>query len=68
VVIQRRALRFKTALEAGTVLAEDHLEALRPCPDGAVSPDALLHIVGKRLSSDKDAGKELLWTDLEQPS
>lgn len=68
VVIQRRAMRFKTALEAGTILTEDHLEALRPCPDGAVSPDALSRVIGKRLSSDTEAGKELLWTDLEQPS
>ncbi len=64
VIIQRRALRLKTALDTGTVLSQDHLEALRPCPEGAVSPDALSKVLGKRLASAKEAGKELLWTDL----
>lgn len=64
VVIQRRALRLKTSLDAGTTLSPDHLEALRPCPDGAVSPDALSKVLGKKLASAKEAGKELLWTDL----
>ncbi|MCF8469446.1 MAG: N-acetylneuraminate synthase family protein [Parvibaculum sp.] len=68
VIIQRRALRLKTTLQAGTPLSEDHLEALRPCPEGAVSPDALSRVIGKTLSVDKEAGKELLWTDLAQQS
>ncbi|MEP2827845.1 N-acetylneuraminate synthase family protein [Parvibaculum sp.] len=64
IVIQRRALRLKDALAAGTILSEDHLEALRPCPERAVSPDALSKVLGKRLSTGKKAGEELLWTDL----
>ncbi|MAM94844.1 N-acetylneuraminate synthase family protein [Parvibaculum sp.] len=64
IVIQRRALRLKDSLAAGTGLSEDHLEALRPCPEGAVSPNALPKVLGKRLSTSKKAGEELLWTDL----
>lgn len=64
VIIQRRSLRMKQALAAGTVLAADHLEALRPCPEDAVPPSALEEVVGKRLIVNKAAGKELFWTDL----
>lgn len=64
VIIQRRALRMTGPLPAGTVLAETHLEALRPCPAGAVPPSRLADVIGKRLVVDKEAGKELLWTDL----
>jgi N-acetylneuraminate synthase len=64
VVIQRRALRVKSDLAAGTTISANDLEALRPCPAGAVSPDALERVLGKKLAVSKDAGKELLWTDL----
>lgn len=68
IVIQRRALRLRTAMPAGTVLSEDHLEALRPCPEGAIPPSAISSILGKRLATSKDAGKELLWSDIEPQS
>ncbi|MDO8838141.1 MAG: N-acetylneuraminate synthase family protein [Parvibaculum sp.] len=68
VVIQRRALRLRNALPAGTVLSEDHLEALRPCPEGAIPPSAISSVLGKRLTTAKDAGKELLWSDIEPRS
>ncbi|WP_339831333.1 N-acetylneuraminate synthase family protein [uncultured Parvibaculum sp.] len=64
VVIQRRALRLRNASPAGTVLSEDHLEALRPCPEGAIPPSAIAGILGKRLTTKKEAGKELLWSDI----
>lgn len=64
VVVQRRALRAKETLAAGTILAESDLEALRPCPHGAVSPDSMRQIIGRKLAVNKDAGRELLWTDL----
>jgi N-acetylneuraminate synthase len=64
VVIQRRALRLASDLAAGTVLSQEHLEALRPCPDGAVSPDHLKEVVGRTLKQEKPKGKELMWSDL----
>ena len=64
VVIQRRALRVKKDLRAGTILVEDHLEPLRPCPIGSVPPNRLAEVLGKTLARDKEAGRELLWTDL----
>lgn len=64
IIVQRRALRVRHRLPAGTILEEAHLEALRPCPKGAVSPDSLGSILGRKLKVDKDAGREVLWTDL----
>jgi N-acetylneuraminate synthase len=50
VVIQRRGLRFAAELPAGTVLAPEHLVALRPATPGSVTPDHLDEVVGKTLT------------------
>lgn len=68
IVIQRRALRVKQDLPAGTVLTHGHLEALRPCPSGAVPPSAWHQVVGRRIAVAKYAGQELLWTELTSAS
>lgn len=65
VVIQRRALRVRDSVEAGTMLSEFHLEALRPCPDGAVPPSRIAEVLGRRLKVDKARGRELMWADLD---
>jgi N-acetylneuraminate synthase len=64
VVIQRRALRLVSELPAGTVLDHSHLEALRPCPEGAIPPSGLGEVIGKTLKVDKERGRELMWADL----
>ncbi len=65
VVIQRRALRAASDLAAGTVLTSSHLEALRPCPAGAVSPDQERAILGKRTSRDLNRGAEVVWDSID---
>lgn len=64
VVIQRRALRVKNALPAGSILSEQDLEALRPCPVGALPPSAAAQVIGRTLKVAKAGGKDLRWTDL----
>lgn len=64
IVIQRRALRVKQDLPAGTLLSESHLEALRPCPREAIPPCRIGAVIGRKLVSAMPAGKELKWTDL----
>ena len=61
----RRALRAATDLAAGTVLEERHLEALRPCPEGAVSPDRLGDVLGKPLKADLKRGTEVTWAAID---
>lgn len=65
VVVQRRAVRAKAALQAGVVLAENELEVLRPCPTGAIAPYQLAEVVGRILRRDVPAGEHLRWTDFE---
>jgi N-acetylneuraminate synthase len=64
VVIQRRCLRAARGLAAGTVLAEDDLEALRPAPSEAVMPFQLPEVVGRTLARELSRGEHLKWTDL----
>jgi len=64
VVIQRRALRLVDPVAAGTVLTEEHLEALRPCPEGAVPPSRIGEVIGRTVKIDKERGRELMWADL----
>lgn len=67
IIIQRRALRLRGPLAKGTVLTEAHLEALRPCPHGAIPPSRLDDVIGRTLATDKTAGDSLNWTDLNLP-
>ena len=64
VVIQRRAIRLGRDLDRGTVLAEDDLEVLRPCPPDGLAPYRLSEVVGRKLSRDAKAGDHLTWNDL----
>lgn len=68
VVIQRRALRAKTDISAGTILTDDHLEALRPCPEDGLAPYRQTEVVGRAATRDIPAGDHLRWTDLNLPS
>lgn len=65
VVIQRRALRAKRDLKKGHVLGASDLEALRPCPERAVSPMAISQVIGKQLKCKLNRGKHLQWDSLE---
>lgn len=52
VVIQRRGLRFATALPAGHVVRAEDLVALRPATPGSITPDHVELAVGATLRSD----------------
>jgi sialic acid synthase SpsE len=65
IVIQRRALRAVGPIPAGTRLTEEHLEALRPCPEGAVPPNCLDQVIGRSVREPIARGKELMWSNLD---
>jgi len=67
VVVQRRALRAVRDLKAGTILAAEMLEALRPAPLDAVMPYQLSGVVGKKLTRDLLAGEAMKWGFLSKP-
>lgn len=62
VVLQRRCVRARTALPAGTVLTRDMLVVLRPCPEDALPPNTLPQLVGRTLTRDLKQEGALEWT------
>ncbi len=58
-VVQRRAVRARTDLPAGTVLGAEHVEMLRPCPPGALQPWQLDTVLGRTLTCALDKGAAL---------
>ncbi len=64
VVVQRRAVRAKVALPAGTVLTREHLEVLRPCPAGAIEPYQLPTLLGQATRRSIAPGEHLQWNDI----
>jgi len=65
VVLQRRAIRARSNLAAGTVLSQEHLTVLRPCPPDGLPPYCISQLIGKQIRQDVSAGAHLRWTDLE---
>jgi sialic acid synthase SpsE len=63
VVIQRRALRATRPLPAGHVVQESDVEALRPCPRGAITPAEKGSVIGQTLQAEVQQGEEFRWTN-----
>ena len=64
VVLQRRAIRMRVNLAAGSILTRDHLAVLRPCPADGLPPYRMDELVGERIRRDISAGEHLRWIDL----
>ncbi len=63
-VIQRRCLRAARDIKAGEVFTRGMIDVLRPATPGAIKPDEIGAVIGKRALSDMPFGKELRWTGL----
>lgn len=68
VVLQRRAIRARANLPAGTVLTRELLSVLRPCPTNALPPYEMEAILGQRLRRSLAGGQHLQWSDIESAS
>lgn len=64
VVLQRRSIRAKRDLEAGTIICEDDVEELRPAPKDALYPYQKDLIIGKKILSAKKKGEHFKISDL----
>jgi len=64
VILQRRAVRAKNEIKAGTVLTREHVEVLRPCPFGALVPIEIDLILGEILNKTILAGECIYCNDL----
>lgn len=64
-VLQRRSIRFITALPKGAILDRGALSVLRPCPEGAIPPYRIAELLARKLTRSVEAGDVVQWTDLE---
>jgi N-acetylneuraminate synthase len=65
VILQRRAIRVKSAAPAGATLNREDLTVLRPCPADALPPYEIEKVIGRKLRRPKQPGDHIGWTDLE---
>jgi N-acetylneuraminate synthase len=63
-IIQRRCLRAARDVKAGEIFTREMIDVLRPATPGAIKPDDINDVVGKRALEDFPLGKELRWTSL----
>lgn len=64
VVIQRRGVRARRPIGCGDLIQREDLTVLRPCPEGAISADQLLDLVGLTATRDLAADEQLRWSDV----
>lgn len=53
VIVQRRSIRAGRSLPKGTIIKENMLSYLRPCPAKSLAPSSKNKIINKRLKKDK---------------
>jgi sialic acid synthase SpsE len=63
-VIQRRCLRAARDIKSGEIFTREMIDVLRPATPGAIKPDEIEAVLGKRAVVDMPFGKELRWTSL----
>jgi sialic acid synthase SpsE len=63
-VIQRRCLRAARDIQAGEVFTREMIDVLRPATPGAIKPNEIASVIGKRALVNFPLGKELRWTEL----
>ncbi len=63
-IIQRRCLRAARDIKTGEIITREMIDVLRPATPGAVKPDEIGAVIGKRAVMDMPLGKELRWTSL----
>jgi N-acetylneuraminate synthase len=65
VVLQRRCLRAARDLAAGAVFDDGAVEALRPATPGALAPDEVHALRGRRVRRPMVFGQEITWADVD---
>jgi N-acetylneuraminate synthase len=63
-ILQRRCLRAARDIKSGEVFSREMIDVLRPATPGAIKPDQITEVIGRKALIDLPFGKELNWTDL----
>ena len=53
VIIQRRSIRLNKDLQKNSIISENDLSSLRPCPSGSINPMEIEKVIGKNLKKIK---------------
>lgn len=64
-LVQRRSLRSRLEIQAGSKITRDNIIALRPRTPKGISPSELKNILGKNVKKNIDEGDEIEWSNLE---
>lgn len=64
-VLQRRSIRLKNNLPAGSTLTRENLIMLRPCPEDVLPPYEINKVIGRSIRHPMSAGDPLKWSDIE---
>ena len=64
VVVQRRSIRLKNSLKAGSIITEKDIEFLRPAPLEAFFPYEKENVLNKKLLIDKEQGDCIFRSDI----
>jgi len=64
-IVQRRCVRAARDLAPGDTLQRSMLDVLRPATPGAVLPQEIDRLIGRRLRQEVPAGQAIAWTMLE---
>jgi N-acetylneuraminate synthase len=64
VILQRRAIRARTALPAGHVISRADLTVLRPAPRDAIGAAHVAAILGRTSTRPLEPGQTITWADL----
>jgi len=62
VILQRRAVRARKFIKAGSTIDHDDLICLRPCPAGALPPNKISEVIGAAAARDIEKG-DVVGTD-----
>lgn len=63
-IVQRRCLRAAREIKAGETFSREMIDVLRPATPGAIKPDQIMNVVGKKARVDMPYGKELRWNEI----
>lgn len=64
VILQRRCIRLRVPVTAGTVVKTEMLEVLRPCPSDGLPPHKIDEVIGLKVTRNMVAGDYLRWNTL----
>lgn len=65
IIVQRRSIRAKRDLAAGSIIEKEDLIVLRPCPPEALPPYAIDELIGKELSQNIQQGECISYSYLK---